>query len=94
MVAGVNRSNRSGGNGPVVRGLPNYTRRLLGFQAFNSVNFTIAIGTPMVLLAKFLGAGETMIGLLIALTPFFNVIFIMLASHRAAGGCRLYVQTS
>ncbi|MDD4872740.1 MAG: MFS transporter [Kiritimatiellae bacterium] len=54
--------------------LPDYTRSLLGFQLLNAVNFTIALGTPMVLLAKFLGAGESMIGILIALTPLFNIL--------------------
>jgi len=54
--------------------LPRYTRSFLGFQLFNAVNFTIAIGTPMVLLAKYLGAGESMIGVLISLTPFFSIL--------------------
>lgn len=56
------------------RGLPRYMRSLLGFQLLNAVNFTIAIGTPMILLAKYLGASEAMIGVLIALTPFFNIL--------------------
>jgi len=54
--------------------LPSYTRSFLWFQLFNAVNFTIAIGTPMVLLAKYLGSGESMIGVLISLTPFFSIL--------------------
>jgi hypothetical protein len=46
--------------------LPAFTRRLIGFQVLNAVNFTIALGSPMVLAAKMLGAGETTIGLLLA----------------------------
>ena len=56
------------------RRLPRHVKSLLGFQFFNSINFTIAIGTPMVLMAKFLGASEAIIGLLISLTPFFNIL--------------------
>ena len=62
--------------------LPAYTRRLIGFQVLNAVNFTIALGSPMVLAAKLLGAGETTIGLLLALTPLF--VFLQIPSARLA----------
>ncbi len=51
-------------------GLPPETRWLLAFQACNAVNFTIALGAPMVLTARFLGATEWQIGLLTGLAPF------------------------
>jgi len=54
--------------------LPSYTRSLLLFQMFNGCNFTIALGAPMVLTARFLGAGESAIGALIALTPFLATL--------------------
>ncbi len=49
--------------------LPPYLRWILLFQAFNAVNFTIALGAPLVLTAQYLGAGPFYIGLLNALTP-------------------------
>jgi MFS family permease len=49
--------------------LPTHLRWLLLFQAFNAVNFTIALGAPLVLTAQYLGAGPFYIGLLNALTP-------------------------
>ncbi|MBM4154686.1 MAG: MFS transporter [Lentisphaerae bacterium] len=62
--------------------LPAFTRRLVGFQVLNAVNFTIALGSPMVLAAKLLGAGEAAIGLLLALTPLF--VFLQIPSARLA----------
>jgi len=68
--------------------LPDYTRSLLGFQLLNAINFTIAIGTPMVLLAKHLGASEAMIGVLISLTPFFNILQLPAATFAKKWGIR------
>ncbi len=51
-------------------GLPPETRWLLAFQSCNAVNFTIALGAPMVLTARFLGATEWQVGLLTGLAPF------------------------
>jgi MFS family permease len=42
-------------------------RLLLAFQCFNAMMFTIALGAPMVLLARFLGATEGVIGILNAI---------------------------
>jgi MFS family permease len=69
-------------------GLPAYTRHLYGFAVANAVNFTVALGTPMVLTAKFLGAGESLIGLLIALTPFLVVLQIPAAGYADRLGYR------
>jgi MFS family permease len=63
-----------------VSGLPGYTRSLLGFQFLNALNFTIALGAPMVLFAKFLGARESMIGVLMSLTPFFSILQLIAAT--------------
>jgi len=62
--------------------LPKAVWWMYGFQITNGVNFTIALGTPMVLIGRFLGAREALIGLILALTPFLNVLQ-MLASNTA-----------
>lgn len=76
---------RSFGDDPPT-GLPSYTRYLFGFALLNAVNFTIALGTPMVLTAKFLGAGESLVGILIALTPFLVVLQIPAAGYADSFG--------
>ncbi|MCC6545723.1 MFS transporter [Candidatus Sumerlaeota bacterium] len=50
------------------------TRWLLAFQACNSCNFTIALGVPMVLTARYLGADEFHIGILSALPVLLNAL--------------------
>lgn len=57
--------------------LPSHARWLLLFQALNAVNFTIALGAPMVLTARYLGADESILGLLISLTPFLATLQIL-----------------
>lgn len=54
--------------------LPHYTTQLIGFQILNAVNFTIALGAPMVLVAKLLGAGEAVIGVLLSLTSLLTIL--------------------
>ena len=54
--------------------LPASTRSLLAFQSFNALNFTIAIGAPMVLLARFLGASEREVGMVMSLVPFLAIL--------------------
>jgi len=56
--------------------LPSYIRWLLSFQVFNAFNFTIALGAPSVLFARYLGAGESIIGVLLSLTPFLACLQI------------------
>ncbi|MFA4945017.1 MAG: hypothetical protein WC789_10000 [Lentisphaeria bacterium] len=48
--------------------------RLQGFQFLNGINFTIALGAPMVLAARALGAGEALIGTLVSFTPFMVLL--------------------
>ncbi len=57
---------------------------MLAFQAFNAFNFTIALGAPLILIAKFLGGGDAIIGVLLSLTPFLVVLQLWatnLANH-------------
>jgi MFS family permease len=69
-------------------GLPVYSRGLLLFQALNAVNFTIALGAPMVLTARYLGADESIVGLLISLTPFLATLQIFGANIADRWGYR------
>ena len=62
--------------------LPPEVRWLFGFQFANAVNFTLALGAPMVLTARFLGAGESLLGCLLSFTPFL-VILQLFASNLA-----------
>ncbi len=62
--------------------LPPAARWLLLFQFANGINFTIALGAPMVLCAKFLGAPESVVGTLLSFTPFM-VVLQLLASNTA-----------
>lgn len=64
------------------RGLPPYTKWLLGFQGFNALSFTLCLGAPMVLTARYLGAKESWIGVMISLTPFL-VIMQLFATNTA-----------
>lgn len=54
--------------------LPAYARHLWAFGFMNAVCYTIALGSPMVLCARFLGARESLIGFLLALTPLFTTL--------------------
>lgn len=59
--------------------LPPTTRWLLWFQTFNAFNFTVGLGMPMVLTARFIGAGEFEIGLLNAIPPLLAVLQLVAA---------------
>lgn len=69
-------------------GLPGYVRWLWMFQAFNAFNFTIALGAPLVLLARMLGAGESAIGILIALSPFLLILQLTATNYADRWGYR------
>jgi MFS family permease len=56
--------------------LPAYARHLWSFGFMNAVCFTIALGSPMVLCARYLGAGESLIGFLLSLCPIFTLLQI------------------
>lgn len=63
--------------GTDVRPLGPHVRWLFAFQFANAVNFTLALGAPMVLLAKRLGAGESLLGVLLSLTPFLVTLQVL-----------------
>ncbi len=54
--------------------LPKEIYWLLAFQSFNAINFTIILGAPLTLLARYLDASEGYIGLINALAPFMVVL--------------------
>lgn len=68
--------------------LPPATRWLLSFQAFNAFNFTVALGMPMVLTARFIGATESHIGLLNAVAPLLAVLQLLATSMVERAGYR------
>lgn len=49
--------------------LPPHVRWLLAFQVFNAFNFTLVLGAPVVLTARYIGASESEIGLMNAMMP-------------------------
>lgn len=61
--------------------LPHYARHLWAFGFMNAVCFTIALGAPMVLCARFLHASESLIGFLLALTPLFTTLQLPAARY-------------
>ncbi len=61
--------------------LPHHARYLWSFGFMNAVCFTIALGSPMVLCARYLNAGESLIGFLLALTPLFTILQLPAARY-------------
>lgn len=49
------------------------------FQSFNAVNFTIAMGSPMILLIRFLGGSELHVGIVVAI-PALMVVLQLVSS--------------
>lgn len=70
------------------RSLPEYARHLWGFGFMNAVCFTIALGSPMVLCARYLNARESLIGFLLALTPLFTALQLPAARFADRWGYR------
>lgn len=63
-------------------------RWLFAFQAFNAASFTLALGAPLVLSARYIGATEFHVGLLMALTPLLMVLQLVAANLLDRIGCR------
>jgi MFS family permease len=61
------------------------------FQVFNSISFSIAVGTPMVLYFKHLGASATVLGVLLALSPLLNLLQIPAAAIVERVGYRTFM---
>lgn len=75
MSASSGSATTSAGSPPSgMAALPAATRWLLWFQTFNAFNFTVGLGTPMLLTARFIGADEFQIGLLNGLPPLLAVL--------------------
>lgn len=63
------------------------------FSTFNALSFQIIVGSPMVLYAKDLGAGATILGLLAGMLPLLVLLQIPAASHVERVGYRRFVYT-
>lgn len=59
-----------------------------GFQAFNAMSYTIALGSPLTLFARELGASASVIGLMAAFTPMLAMLQLLVAPHAAKVGYR------
>ncbi len=72
--------------------IPEPTRKtylsIHSFQALNTISFTIALGTPLTLFARELGASATILGLISALTPLFALLQLPMAGYAARVGYR------
>lgn len=68
--------------------LPAQATGMLCFQGANAVNFTIALGVPMILLARRLGANEVQQGLLLSLPPFLVALQLPAAAFARRLGYR------
>jgi MFS family permease len=58
------------------------------FSFFNAINFQIAVGTPVILFAKDLGASSTVLGIIASLLPLFTFLQLPAASFLTRYGYR------
>ncbi|MDR1191819.1 MAG: MFS transporter [Verrucomicrobiales bacterium] len=61
------------------------------FQMFNSFSFPIVTGMPMMLFLKRFGASATVLGVMVALAPLFNILQIPAAGYVERVGYRRFV---
>lgn len=61
------------------------------FQVFNTMSYTIALSTPMILYFKKLGASATVLGIVLALPSLLNILQIPAARFVEAMGYRAFV---
>lgn len=61
------------------------------FSAFNALSFQIVVGSPMVLYAKTLGAGATVLGIITGMLPLLVLLQIPAARHVVRVGYRRFV---
>ena len=61
------------------------------FQVFNTMSFSIALQTPMVLFLKKLDASATVLGIAVALNPLLNILQIPAARYLERFGYRSFV---
>jgi len=60
-----------------VDALPSYTSRLLAFQACNALSFTLGMGTPLILVASYIGADKGQVGLMISFTSLLAILQLL-----------------
>ncbi|MCE9612639.1 MAG: MFS transporter [Lentisphaerae bacterium] len=61
------------------------------FQGCNATSWSLALGTPMLLYLKNLGASATIIGLAVAMVPLFGILQIPAADYADRIGHKLFV---
>jgi len=61
------------------------------FQIFNTMSYSIVLGTPVLLYFKFLGASATVLGIVAALPPLLNILQIPAAQFVEQIGYRAFV---
>ena len=61
------------------------------FQVFNTISFSIVLGTPMILWFKALGASATVLGIVASLPPLLTVLQIPAAQFVEQVGYRAFV---
>jgi MFS family permease len=71
--------------------LPAGTWNAHWFQVYNSISFTVVVGTPMVLFFKHHGASATLLGVLLALSPLLNILQIPAAKYVERVGYRSFM---
>ena len=71
--------------------MPEGVGNAYAFQVFNTVSFTIVLGTPMILYFKKLGASATVLGIVLALPPLMNILQIPAAQFVERIGYRAFV---
>ena len=58
------------------------------FQALNAMSYTIALGSPLTLFARELGATASILGLIAAFTPLLAMLQLLVAPYAAKVGYR------
>ena len=76
---------------PAATRMPHGVGNAYLFQVFNTVSFTIVVGTPMILYFKKLGASATILGIVIALPSLLNALQIPAAQFVERIGYRAFV---
>lgn len=72
--------------------LPAGVRPAFFFAAFNALSFQIALGSPMLLFAKSLGASATVLGIIAGMMPLLVISQIPAADHIHRVGYKRFVQ--
>lgn len=77
---------------PPLREIPELSRKtyinIHSFQALNAISYTIALGSPLTLFARELGATASVLGLIVAFTPLLAMLQLIVAPYAARVGYR------